>query len=70
MALDRGAIARSIAARLQLFEVATLHGRAVDLGCYFTLEPLLDGRERLGRGRLVALRRGDREASCPAALRW
>ena len=66
VALDRGAIAASIAARPQLFQVATPHGRAVDLGCYFTLEVLPDGRERLRvEAGWVALRRGDREAFVP-----
>jgi hypothetical protein len=66
LALDRGGIAASIVARPQLFEVATPQGRAVDLGCYFTLEVLPDGRERLRvEAGWVALRRGGREAFVP-----
>lgn len=66
LALDRGAISASIGARPQLFQVATPQTRAVDLGCYFTLEVLPDGRERLRvEAGWVALRRGDREAFVP-----
>jgi hypothetical protein len=66
LALDRGAIAAAITARPQLFEVATPGARAIDLGCYFTLEVLPDGRERLRvEAGWVALKRGDREAFVP-----
>ena len=66
LALERGSIAAAITSRPQLFEVATPLGRAVDLGCYFTLEVLPDGRERLRvEAGWVALRRGDREAFVP-----
>lgn len=66
LALDRGVLAAAITSRPQLFEVATPHGRAVDLGCYFTLEVLPDGRERLRvEAGWVALRRDGREAFVP-----
>ena len=66
LALERGTIAAAITARPQIFEVATPGARAIDLGCYFTLEVLPDGRERLRvEAGWVALKRGDREAFVP-----
>lgn len=66
LALDAGVLSAAIRARPQRFAVETPQGRAVDLGCYFTLEVLPDGRERLRvEAGWVALLVGDREAFVP-----
>ena len=69
LALEKGMLHAKILAPPRLFIVDTPSGKAVDLGCEYTLEVDKDGNSILHvTGGWVALERGGRESMVPAGM--